>query len=101
MTLSIEEIKKIASLARISLTPKEEERYAETISAVLGYVEMLNEVNTDKILPTYQVTGLTGIIRADEPFESPIKKELVELMPKTKAGLLEVPGIFKKEENLH
>jgi aspartyl-tRNA(Asn)/glutamyl-tRNA(Gln) amidotransferase subunit C len=101
MALTKDEIKKIASLARINLTPEEETRHAETISAVLGYVELLNEIDTDKVEPTFQVTGLHGIVREDVAEVSINKKELMELMPKVKAGLLDVPGVFKNEDNLH
>lgn len=101
MALSKNEIKKIASLARIDLTPEEEERHAETISAVLEYMELLNEVNTDKVEPTFQVTGLEGIVREDLPEPSINKEMLVCAMPKTKAGLLEVPGVFKNIDNSH
>jgi len=101
MALSIEEIKKIASLARIALTPKEEARHAETISAVLDYMELLSEVDTEKIKPTFSVAGLNNIARDDESELSLNKELLIRAMPKVKANLLEVPGVFKNDDNSH
>lgn len=101
MVLSIEEIKKIASLARIYLTPKEEARHAETISAVLDYMELLGEVDTEKVKPTFSVTGLINIVRDDESKLSLNKEQLICAMPKVKAGLLDVPGVFKNDNILN
>ena len=81
MSLSIDEVRKIAQLARIKLTPEEEERHAETISAVLDYMKILNEVNTDGVEPTFQVTGLEDVVRVDEVRESKLVKELMAQMP--------------------
>lgn len=98
MPTSLEEIKKIALLARIELTPDEEKRHAETISAVLDYMKMLREVNTDKVEPTAQVTGLSNVYREDEAVASNNKKALLDCMPDVYAGELKVPAVFAEEE---
>jgi aspartyl-tRNA(Asn)/glutamyl-tRNA(Gln) amidotransferase subunit C len=95
MALTTEEVKKLAQLSRINLTPDEEIRYAETISAVLEYMKILNEVDTKGIEPTLQVTGLQGIVREDEIKNSSISKELVEEMPRREDDELVVPGVFE------
>jgi len=60
------EVEKIAKLARIHITEQEKEKYATELSSVLGYVEKLNELDTDKIKETSQVTGLVNVYRKDE-----------------------------------
>lgn len=95
MSLTIEEVRKIAKLARIDLTPEEEIRHAETISAVLDYMKILNEVDTTGVPPTAQVTGLTDITRVDEVKESTIKKELIQQMPLVEDNELKVPAVFE------
>ncbi len=99
MVLTLDEIKKIASLARLELTGEEERRYAETISAVLEYMKVLNEVDTSGVEATEQVTGLINVVRADESITSPNRKELIEAMPDVYAGELRVPGVFVEEES--
>lgn len=94
MSLSIEQVKKIAQLARIELTPEEEKRHAETISTVLDFVNTLNEIDTEGVEPTAQVTGLEDVVRADVVKNCEIKKELIEQMPLVSAGLLKVPAVF-------
>lgn len=97
MTLTREEVRKIAELARIELTAAEEKRHAETISAVLEYMKILNEVDTSKVEPTAQVTGLQNVTRADAVKESHVKKELSAQWPQVKMGELVVPGVFNEE----
>ena len=97
MSLSIEEVKRIAQLARITLTPEEEQRHAVTISAVLDYMKILNKVDTSGVEPTLQVTGLEDVVRADEVKESPVTKELMAQMPQIKDAELVVPAVFTEE----
>lgn len=98
MSLSIEEVKKIAHLARIELTPEEEKRHAETISTVLDFVNTLNEIDTKDVEPTAQVTGLEDVVREDAVKNCEIKKELLAQMPQVSAGLLKVPAVFDNQE---
>ncbi|OGH88206.1 MAG: hypothetical protein A3J93_00500 [Candidatus Magasanikbacteria bacterium RIFOXYC2_FULL_42_28] len=95
MALSLEEVRKIAKLARLNLTEAEEKRHAETISVVLDYMNILNEVNTDGVEITSQVTGLSDVMRPDEPRNCEIKKELINQMPETEDNELKVPAVFE------
>lgn len=65
MKLSKEQVEHVAKLARLGLTPKEVLKFQTQMSGILNYVEQLNEVNTDGVEPTAQVTGLTNIMRED------------------------------------
>ena len=100
MTLSIEEVKKIAQLARIKLAPDEEKRHAATISAVLDYMKILNEVDTAGVEQTSQVTGLEDVTRVDEARDCKIVKELMAQMPEARDNELVVPGVFENIEDL-
>ncbi|KKP59607.1 MAG: Aspartyl/glutamyl-tRNA(Asn/Gln) amidotransferase subunit C [Candidatus Magasanikbacteria bacterium GW2011_GWC2_34_16] len=93
--LTIEEVKKIAKLARIDLTPEEESRHADTISVVLDYMKILDEVDTTNVEPTAQVTGLSNIVREDITHECTIKKELLAQMPQVDQNELVVPAVFE------
>ena len=59
-------IRHIASLAKLKLTDKEEEKMKIELSSILGYVEQLNKVNTEGVEPLYQTTGLVNSTRKDE-----------------------------------
>jgi aspartyl-tRNA(Asn)/glutamyl-tRNA(Gln) amidotransferase subunit C len=67
MTLTTEQVKHVAHLARLSLTEEEVERYRVQLAAVLEYAQMLDEVDTAAIPPTATVLPLRTVLRADEP----------------------------------
>lgn len=98
MSLSIDEVKKIAQLARIKLSPAEAKRHAATISTVLEFVAQLNEVDTEGVEPTAQVTGLEDFAREDITSDCLHKKELLAQMPQVENNLLKVPAVFKDSE---
>lgn len=66
VSLTKDDVLKLAKLARLRLTDKEVEKFQDEISSILGYVEMLKDVDVDGLKPTSQVTGLVNVTRADE-----------------------------------
>ena len=64
--LTRDDVRKLASLSRISVTDDEADALSEDLSAILGYVEQLSSVDTEGLQPTNQVTGLTNVFRKDE-----------------------------------
>lgn len=60
------DITKLANLARLQLTEAEIVDYADELSKILQYVEILQTVDVSGLQPTNQVTGLTNITRPDE-----------------------------------
>ena len=67
--LSRDDILKLANLARLQLSEAEITTYADELSEILQYVEMLQQVDVTGLAPTNQVTGLTNVTRADEIFD--------------------------------
>ena len=62
---SVADIRKLAHLSRLQLTDDEVTRFQSELSAILGYVEQLRDVDVAGLEPTSQVTGLTNVVRAD------------------------------------
>ena len=75
--LNSEQVQHIAKLARLGLTKEEGEKFARQLSEILAHMEMLNEVNTEKIEPTSQVTGLMNVTREDKTARFCEKEELL------------------------
>lgn len=97
MELTRSDIKKIAQLARLELTDSEEEQYARELSGVLDYITILNEVNTDDVPETCQVTGLVDVTRADSPIipDEALTHTLIAQFPESTARLLKVKAVFE------
>lgn len=77
MQLTPTQVRHIARLARLTLTDAETEKYAGQLTAITGYIEKLNEVDTSAVSETNQVTGLTNVARPDVVADFPYKKELI------------------------
>jgi len=104
MAITKKETAKIAGLARLDLNEKEIVNFTEQLSSVLDNFKKLNEVNTDGVEPTSQVTGLYNIGRKDNPIldwktDPDLKKNkellLKNLSPNQKEKeFIKVPGVF-------
>lgn len=89
--LNKEDVLKLAQLSRLHLNKDEIVRFQEEISAILEYVEVLQSLNLDDLPPTYQVTGLKNIMRADvEKSYGVSPKELLKNAPATKNNYIKV-----------
>ena len=98
--ITIEEVKKIAQLARIDLSEEEEKLHAETISVVLDYMKILDEVNISGIELTSQVTGLMNVTREDQVIDCKYSDKLISQMPEVKYDRLIVPGVFDNSDDI-
>jgi aspartyl-tRNA(Asn)/glutamyl-tRNA(Gln) amidotransferase subunit C len=65
MSLTREEVQKIADLARLGLTEAELDKFAGQLTNILEYVDILSEVDTEGVAPTNQVTGLVNVTEPD------------------------------------
>ncbi len=66
MSLSLEEVRRIATLARLALSPEEEQRFAGQLSAILGYMEELRELDVSGVPPmTHALAGEAPAVRDD------------------------------------
>jgi len=102
MKIDLQTIDELATLARLDLTPEEKNRYAEQLSAILNYIDMLGEVNTDDVPETCQVTGLIDVIRDDVARECDreVREKLLDAFPEKQGRLLKVKAVFKTTESV-
>jgi len=66
MSISIDEVERIADLARLALTDEEKERLSDQLSAILDYASRLQKIDTANIPATASVLPLDTILRDDE-----------------------------------
>lgn len=94
MSLDVTQVKKVAVLASLPITPAEEEKLAEELSETLDYVAQLESVDTKGVEPTSQVTGLENITREDIVEESLSQEQALMNAKKTHKGYILVPAIL-------
>jgi aspartyl-tRNA(Asn)/glutamyl-tRNA(Gln) amidotransferase subunit C len=97
VALSVEEVRKIALLARLQLSEQELQRYAQQLSAVLDYAARLGAVDTSKIPPTATVLPLTAPLRADEVRPSLPPELMLSNAPFSEAGMFRVPRVLEEQ----
>ena len=59
MRLTIEQVRTVASLARLGLCDSEQERMRDQLSSILSSIELIEELDTDSIPPTAQTIDIT------------------------------------------
>ncbi len=94
--LSKQEVLKIANLARIEITKEEAEKYSKELSDILGFVEKLNEADTEYIEPIAHITGARNVTREDKIIEysDETKKGIINNFPEKKDRFDKVKAIF-------
>ena len=94
MSISIDDVKHIARLARIELRDDELEKFRRDLNKVLGYIEVLKTVDTSGVEPLAQVTGLENAFREDKVEESGLQKDIVKNAPESEKGFIKVKKVF-------
>jgi aspartyl-tRNA(Asn)/glutamyl-tRNA(Gln) amidotransferase subunit C len=89
------DIKYVAHLARISLTPDEEKKLAAQLGGILGYIEKLKELDVTNVEPTAHAVPMVNITRSDEIRPSLPHEDALRNAPRQANGLFIVPKIVE------
>ncbi len=89
------DVKYVAHLARLSLTPDEEQKIGAQLGNILGYIEKLKEVDVTGVEPTAHAFPLVNVTRTDEVRPSLSNEEALRNAPSTANGLFMVPKIVE------
>ena len=95
MKISQEQVKRVAKLARLSLTPEETERFSEQLSHILSYIEKLNQLDTSKVEPTSHVLPLSNVFREDQARPSLPAEEALANAPDREGPFFRTPKIIE------
>jgi aspartyl-tRNA(Asn)/glutamyl-tRNA(Gln) amidotransferase subunit C len=94
-TISIDDVRYVAGLAKIAVSDDEATRLQKELDAILGYVQQLDQLDTTGVEPTYQVTGLKNVDRDDVIIDYGVSQEaLLRLAPQSKDGQIKVPKVL-------
>lgn len=96
--LNNQQIRKIAHLARLNIDPKEEEKFASQLGDVIKHFEMLNELDTAKVIPTIHAIELKNITRDDVSQTCMNRDLLLEEAPSREGEFFKVLKILNNNE---
>jgi len=95
MKITLEDVEKVAKLARLEVTPAEKEAFAKQLSQILTHVEKLREYDTKGVEPTAAVLGQVNVFREDIVRASlPVDKALGNV-PEREGDGFAVPKIIE------
>ena len=97
MTLSREQVRHVALLARLGLEAGEEEYYATQLSGILAHIERMSELDTEAIPPTAQVVAVESPLRDDEPRPPLTQEQALANAPAAEDGYFKVRSIQEAE----
>lgn len=89
------DVKYVAHLARLQLTPQEEQQFGEQLAHILGYVEKLKELDVTGVEPTAHPIPLANVTRADAVRPSLPHEAALRNAPAEANGLFVVPKIVE------
>lgn len=95
MKLSKKAVEHIAMLSRIKLSEREKEEYRKKLTQILDYVEQLNQVDTEEIKPTHQITSIVNPTREDKAVSSGKEKKLIDAAPQKEGNFVKVRAVFE------
>lgn len=85
----------LAQLSSLELSESEIDSLQNDISNILGYVEQLNDLDTDNVEPTYQVTDLENVWRDDQIINYGInRQDLLNCAPDSSDNQVKVPKVL-------
>ena len=86
-------IKRLENLAMVEIEKKEE--MAKDLAEIVGFVEMLNELDTQNIDATFSTLNTPTPLRDDIPLKNEVITEILQNAPKVKDGFFIVPKIIE------
>jgi aspartyl-tRNA(Asn)/glutamyl-tRNA(Gln) amidotransferase subunit C len=95
MSVTSQQIRHIATLARIAMSDEELERFVPELNNILGWVEQLGELNTDGVEPLATVVDQKLRLREDVVNDGDIRDEVLANAPEAQHGFFAVPKVIE------
>lgn len=98
MAITANEVKHVASLAKLEFTDEELQKFTGQMDEIINMVEQLGEVDTTDVPVTSTVTEEVNVMREDVAVKGTDRTLLMKNVPEEKAGLIKVPAIIDESE---
>jgi len=96
MSLSPEDIKKIAHLARLNLSDNDISMYTPQLSSILHFIEQLNSADTSQTEALAHPLDISQRLRLDTITEQDLREKFQRIAPRVEAGLYLVPKVIEE-----
>lgn len=94
-TITNDDVRHLALLSSLQMSDAEVESLRADIEKIINYINQLDELDTDGVEPTYQVTGLQNVWRDDEIIDSSVsRQQLLALAAEQSDNCVKVPKVL-------
>jgi aspartyl-tRNA(Asn)/glutamyl-tRNA(Gln) amidotransferase subunit C len=97
MELSRDDVRKVASLARLKVTDEELDSLAKDLDAIVGYVQVLNDIDSASVEPMVHAVDLQNVLRPDVMIDSLDRSAALSNAPRTDGEYFLVPAMIESE----
>ena len=91
------DIEKLSELVKLPITEEEKIKLAGMLSQTTEYMDMLNELDTSNVEPTYQVTGLVNVFQTDDLYNTLTQEEVLQNAKIKKDGMIGTSAVLERE----
>ncbi len=95
MSLTLDDVKRIAELARIEIEPAEAQQVLTHLGGIFTLIEEMSAVNTDGVQPMSHAQDLSLRLRDDKVTESDQRELFQSIAPHVEGGLYLVPKVIE------
>tara|TARA_B000000565_G_scaffold221153_1_gene175793 strand:+ start:1370 stop:1657 length:288 start_codon:yes stop_codon:yes gene_type:complete len=95
MSIDNKTVRKVSKLAKIRINEREETKLIEELNNILGWVDELKKVDTEKIEPMLSVFNESMVMRKDEVFSETSDELVLKNAPESKSGFFVVPKVVE------
>ena len=93
--IDIDELKKLGKLSRLDIVDDNSQGLINDLNEIIGFIDQLNEVNTDNVKPLSSVTGHALPLRDDKVSDGNINQSILRNAPEQKSGYFVVPKVIE------
>ena len=94
-TITTEEVKHVAALARLEFNEEEIQQFAHQLARIIDYIGKLNELDTTDVPPTSHVLPIRNVVKSDVAKPSYPRDDVLEAAPSAEEGYFEVPKVIE------
>ena len=94
MSVNIDDVRHLAVLSKLSLSDDELRSLTSDIDAILDYIDQLDQLDTEGVKPTFQLTGLSNVWREDIIKSQIDREKLLDLAPEQLGNQVKVPKVL-------
>ena len=96
MTIDDSTVEKLAGLAKLDFEGQDKQDIKTHLNRILGFIDKLNELDTDQVEPLIYMNEETNVLRADLVSNEVPQKEALKNGPKHDSDYFRVPKVMKR-----